>query len=500
MINTATGSTTSTTNNASLQVYAGDEITSVIIDPGSYTTNIGISGLDYPQIQTPSSYGIQSEEESDTGSITDKKKNDNSRKFFNEQSLLFPRKDYEINRVVENGMILNWDVAEEQWSYFLEKELYLPSTKGVPCFLSEPIWNTEDNRKKSLEVLLESMQFEAMFLAPTPTCLSFAMGRANCLVVDIGHDCCSASPVLDGLTLSKSTRRNFFAGNFLNELLKEKIIDKCQNSTKIKDLIPLFKIKQKSPELILKKFDFDIHPSLINYGNERGFLQECKETLLQAVPGLKNDLPLTASRLIESPWGETIEFTNEERYELPNQLFDPTTIPANWPIDANGVVETWHNDYIPLKRNNNKQQNTETQDDTATPAPDTDSTLPSATTAARNNGDERINDISGLVDIVYASIMDCDVDVRGTLAHNIVVTGGTSYIPGLVDKLQTELSKKLPALKLRTLTSGTLNERVYQSWLGGSILTSLGTFHQLWVGKEEYNEVGADRLLKTRFR
>lgn len=96
--------------------------------------------------------------------------------------------------------------------------------------------------------------------------------------------------------------------------------------------------------------------------------------------------------------------------------------------------------------------------------------------------------------------MATDVDLRATLAHNVVVTGGTSSIPGLTDRIMAELNKSLPALKFRMLTSGHLKERQYQSWLGGSILSSLGTFHQLWVGKQEYEEVGASRLLKDRFR
>lgn len=33
-------------------------------------------------------------------------------------------------------------------------------------------------------------------------------------------------------------------------------------------------------------------------------------------------------------------------------------------------------------------------------------------------------------------------------------------------------------------------ERKYSSWLGGSVLASLGTFHQLWVAKDEYEEHG----------
>ena len=34
-------------------------------------------------------------------------------------------------------------------------------------------------------------------------------------------------------------------------------------------------------------------------------------------------------------------------------------------------------------------------------------------------------------------------------------------------------------------------EQRYAAWIGGSILSSLGTFHQLWISKHEYAEHGA---------
>lgn len=46
-----------TMSNAALQVYGGDEVSAVVIDPGSYTTNIGYSGSDFPQSILPSVYG-----------------------------------------------------------------------------------------------------------------------------------------------------------------------------------------------------------------------------------------------------------------------------------------------------------------------------------------------------------------------------------------------------------------------------------------------------------
>ena len=42
--------------------------------------------------------------------------------------------------------------------------------------------------------------------------------------------------------------------------------------------------------------------------------------------------------------------------------------------------------------------------------------------------------------------------------------------------------------------SSVTNERKWSAWLGGSILGSLGAFHDMWVSKAEYDEHGAGIL------
>jgi actin-like protein 6A len=41
-------------------------------------------------------------------------------------------------------------------------------------------------------------------------------------------------------------------------------------------------------------------------------------------------------------------------------------------------------------------------------------------------------------------------------------------------------------LQVKIHAPGNPIERRYGGWLGGSILASLGTFHQLWISKEEW--------------
>jgi actin len=65
-------------------------------------------------------------------------------------------------------------------------------------------------------------------------------------------------------------------------------------------------------------------------------------------------------------------------------------------------------------------------------------------------------------------------------------------MPGTVERLTKELALVLPsALKPRFLTPGKL-ERSFSTFTGGSILATLGSFQQLWISKNDYDEHGVN--------
>jgi len=83
------------------------------------------------------------------------------------------------------------------------------------------------------------------------------------------------------------------------------------------------------------------------------------------------------------------------------------------------------------------------------------------------------------------------VDIRSALYSSLMVTGGNSLVNGFVDRLNYDLAHKSSAtIKLRVSAAPTPMERRYGAWIGGSIVSSLGTFQQLWIGKGEYEESG----------
>ena len=66
-------------------------------------------------------------------------------------------------------------------------------------------------------------------------------------------------------------------------------------------------------------------------------------------------------------------------------------------------------------------------------------------------------------------------------------------------RLSYEISCLAPsAYKCKVVASRNSIERRYASWIGGSILTSLGSFQQLWLSRAEYEEYGAT-MASNRF-
>ena len=98
------------------------------------------------------------------------------------------------------------------------------------------------------------------------------------------------------------------------------------------------------------------------------------------------------------------------------------------------------------------------------------------------------NEMAGIHQTTYNSIMKTDIDIRKDLYSNMVMSGGTTMFAGIADRLQKEIENLAPAsVKIKTIAPP---ERQFSVWIGGSILSSLSTFQQMWVSKAEYDEMG----------
>ncbi|KAL8604948.1 Beta-centractin [Nucella lapillus] len=103
----------------------------------------------------------------------------------------------------------------------------------------------------------------------------------------------------------------------------------------------------------------------------------------------------------------------------------------------------------------------------------------------------------GIHEVLSHSIQKSDVDLRKTLYSNIVLSGGSTLFKGFGDRLLSELKKLAPKdIKIRISAP---QERLYSTWIGGSILASLDTFRKMWVSKREYHEEGVKAIHRKTF-
>jgi actin beta/gamma 1 len=95
---------------------------------------------------------------------------------------------------------------------------------------------------------------------------------------------------------------------------------------------------------------------------------------------------------------------------------------------------------------------------------------------------------AGVDNLTFSTIMKCDVDIRKDLYANIVLSGGTTMFHGVGERMTKELQALAPStMKIKVVAPP---ERKYSVWIGGSILSSLSTFQQMWISKAEYDESG----------
>jgi len=95
---------------------------------------------------------------------------------------------------------------------------------------------------------------------------------------------------------------------------------------------------------------------------------------------------------------------------------------------------------------------------------------------------------AGIHRLAFDSIMNCDVDIRRDLFSNLVLSGGTTMFPNIAERLTKELTALAPAsVKVKVVAPP---ERKYSVWIGGSILSSLSSFQEMWITADEYDEAG----------
>nr|CAH8853766.1 unnamed protein product [Trichobilharzia regenti] len=409
-----------------------DEVGALVFDFGSYSLRGGFAGEDNPKVFFYHKLILVKVDIPATLGIIGNEEGLPPKRIVG-HNILVPRKGAELQSFLKDGLIDDWDAFEDVMSYMLH---YLTPEEAShhPILFSEPSWNTKSKREKIAEILFEKFKVPAFYIAKNAALTCFANGRHTGLVLDCGAIHTSAVPVYDGLVLTQEVVRSPLAGDFVVQQAQRLLLDELKM-----EIVPYYRVASKEPVNEREPAKWKERPNLppvsSSYENYmlKCLMQDFVASVLQVSEDRYDQSQADTFPMVgyEFPNGFNFEL-GHERFQLPEALFDPSIL-----LESGG------------------------------------------------------SSMLSMSHIVASSISLCDIDIRPSLYSNVIVVGGNSLITGFTDRLQRDLNIKTPpSMRLKVNFPSTAAERRYSSWIGGSILGSLGTFQQMWISSQEYSELG----------
>jgi actin-related protein len=83
------------------------------------------------------------------------------------------------------------------------QQMRLGSLEEHPLLISEPSWQSKENRERWTELAFEGYGCPAFYSVDKNVLTSFALGKGTSIVLDVGEDVTSCMPIYDGFVIRK---------------------------------------------------------------------------------------------------------------------------------------------------------------------------------------------------------------------------------------------------------------------------------------------------------
>lgn len=439
-------------------MYCGDDVEAVVGDVGASRSKFGLAGEDTPTLVLPSAVGRKPPADS----------TETAAPRFVLDDLAHTR-DVDVRYpVAAGGAVRDWDALEQIWSHAfarlrVDPALHPVITANAACFASDALRDAAArDAEKHVELMFERFRVPAFYMAKDAVLDAFAFGRSAALIAEIGAGSTRVVPVFDGYHLERPAQYSAVGCNQLSEYL-EHLVTKRYPSLEVRPRCCFTRKVNAHGKLETLALPAEMTAPPLMSSSYLQFMRSeifrdmresvCAASIVPATSEAAAALGFPQQRY-ELPDGKVVVL-DQECYQVGELLLHPENF-------TNGVTES--------------------------AKADDQAAIAAAKTMA-----------NGLHKMLYDAVQLCDADLRRDMLSNIILCGGGSLTSGLTERLHAELTAMVPSTFKVRFTSVMKVERQFSVFIGGSILASLGSFQQLWVSRQEYEEVGAHALCAQRF-